>query len=144
MSGRRLSGELEDLRDMIAHASRAVIFTGAGISTESGIPDFRSPGGVWDKMPPVTFDDFLSSDAMRRETWRRRFAMGEMFAGARPNAGHLAVAELRRAAGPDRMAGEAHAVVGGLALVGGCRRGSRRRWRPGEFCGLGGVAGVAG
>jgi len=81
---------------LLAEAQNAVVFTGAGISTESGIPDFRSPGGVWDQMKPIEFDDFMRSAAMRRETWRRRFAMEDMFAGARPNHGHKAVAELVR------------------------------------------------
>jgi NAD-dependent deacetylase len=82
------------LGDLIKQSSSAVVFTGAGISTESGIPDFRSPGGVWDKMAPIYFDDFVNLPEMRKETWRRRFAMEDMFATAKPNAGHLAVANL--------------------------------------------------
>ena len=87
------SGPLH-LASLLAEARNAVVFTGAGISTESGIPDFRSPGGVWDTLKPIEFDDFLRSAGMRREAWRRRFAMEDMFAGAEPNAGHKAVAEL--------------------------------------------------
>lgn len=86
--------DVERLSELLRSSRRTVVFTGAGVSTESGIPDFRSPGGVWDKMPPIEFEDFLSSAEMRRETWRRRFAMDEMFQAARPNAGHLAIAEL--------------------------------------------------
>jgi NAD-dependent deacetylase len=86
--------ELEHLAGLLRQSRRVVVFTGAGISTESGIPDFRSPGGVWDRMPPINFEDFLASKDMRRETWRRRFAMEELFGGAKPNSGHLAVAEL--------------------------------------------------
>lgn len=82
------------LAAMLRNARRAVVFTGAGISTESGIPDFRSPGGLWTKMAPIDFRDFVSSAEMRREAWRRRFAMEESFALARPNAGHKAVATL--------------------------------------------------
>jgi NAD-dependent deacetylase len=88
--------EIEGLAGLLRKAEQAVVFTGAGISTESGIPDFRSPGGVWDKMPPIYFNDFLSSAEMRRETWRRRFAMEDMFSTAKPNEGHKAVAELIR------------------------------------------------
>ena len=84
------------LREMIAGARRAVVFTGAGISTESGIPDYRSPGGIWDRYRPVDFRDFMRSDEKRREFWRRKFATHGMVAGAEPSRGHRAVAELVR------------------------------------------------
>ena len=82
------------LADILRASRRAVVFTGAGISTESGIPDFRSPGGIWTRMAPIDFRDFVSSAEMRREAWRRRFAMEESFALAKPNDGHKAVAAL--------------------------------------------------
>ena len=82
------------LAAMLRASDRTVVFTGAGISTESGIPDFRSPGGIWTQMAPIYFDDFVRSAEMRREAWRRRFAMEKMFATVEPNAGHRAVAEL--------------------------------------------------
>jgi NAD-dependent deacetylase len=84
----------ERLKDMIAAAKRVVAFTGAGISTESGIPDFRSPGGIWTKYQPIYFDDFMSSEEMRREAWRRKFATDETMTKAEPNAGHRALARL--------------------------------------------------
>src|SRR3954447_17899415 len=84
------------LARLIDQSSRAVVFTGAGISTESGIPDFRSPGGIWTQMAPIYFDDFLASEAARRETWRRRFAMEDIFKAAEPNRGHRAVDALVR------------------------------------------------
>jgi NAD-dependent deacetylase len=84
----------ERLAALLRQSKNTVVFTGAGISTESGIPDFRSPGGVWDRMKPIEFDSFLASREMRREAWRRRFAMQDIFAAAKPNAGHEAVAEL--------------------------------------------------
>jgi NAD-dependent deacetylase len=86
--------EIDRLREMIDGATRIVAFTGAGISTESGIPDFRSPGGIWTKYQPIYFDDFMSSEEMRREAWRRKFATDETMVKAEPNAGHRALARL--------------------------------------------------
>ena len=90
------SSAIAELKRMLAEAKRAVVFTGAGISTESGIPDFRSPGGVWTKMLPIYFDEFLASQEARRETWRRRFEMEDIFKAAEPNRGHRAVDALVR------------------------------------------------
>jgi NAD-dependent deacetylase len=85
------------LRDLIEGAAAIVPFTGAGISTECGIPDFRSPGGLWTKNQPIPFDAFMASAEMRNEAWRRRFVMEESFAKAKPGRGHLALASLYRA-----------------------------------------------
>jgi NAD-dependent deacetylase len=82
------------LTALLRRSRRAVVFTGAGISTESGIPDFRSPGGIWTRMAPIDFQDFVASVEMRKEAWRRRFAMEQTFSSVKPNAGHLAIAEL--------------------------------------------------
>ena len=87
-------GEIERLREMIGSAKRIVAFTGAGISTESGIPDFRSPGGIWTKYQPIYFDDFMSSEEMRQESWRRKFATEGTLLKAEPNAGHRALTKL--------------------------------------------------
>lgn len=88
--------KVEGLRSALQDARRVVVFTGAGISTESGIPDFRGPGGWWTQNRPIDFSDFLASEEMRREAWRRRFALEPMLAAARPNRGHRAVAEIFR------------------------------------------------
>src|SRR3954464_12730935 len=82
------------LKQLIGEASRIVAFTGAGISTESGIPDFRSPGGVWSQMKPIQFQDFVADPARRREAWERVFTGRAGWVGRAPNAGHEAVARL--------------------------------------------------
>lgn len=86
--------EIHALRALIADSRRAVIFSGAGISTESGIPDFRSPGGIWTRMQPIYFQEFIASEQKRREAWRRRFDNRDGWVGAQPNRGHYAVAQL--------------------------------------------------
>src|ERR1044072_9267719 len=85
---------IDRLRALVEEAAVVVPFTGAGISTECGIPDFRSPGGIWTKMKPIDFGDFLARRNMRDESWRRRFAMQEQFGGAKPGRGHWALASL--------------------------------------------------
>jgi NAD-dependent deacetylase len=89
-----LSEEIAALAGLIRQTRRAVVFTGAGISTESGIPDFRSPGGIWTKMMPVEFQDYLRDPEARRVSWQRRFEMEDTWNAVRPNDGHRAVAEL--------------------------------------------------
>jgi NAD-dependent deacetylase len=84
----------DELATLIAQSRRAVAFTGAGISTESGIPDFRSPGGVWSRMKPILFDEFLHDEDKRREAWHRAFSGVAGWTGAAPNAGHYALAQL--------------------------------------------------
>jgi NAD-dependent deacetylase len=84
------------LAEAIAKARRIVVFTGAGISTESGVPDFRSPGGVWSKMKPIYFQEFVGDEGRRREAWTRVFSGAAKWTGARPNDGHTAVAKLVR------------------------------------------------
>ena len=88
-------GLLDDMRRMLDEARRAVVFTGAGISTESGIPDFRSPGtGLWNRIKPIEFSQFMASDDVRQESWRRRFSGAREMESAKPNKGHQAVAKL--------------------------------------------------
>ena len=106
-----LGSAVERLQDMVGAARVVLPFTGAGISTECGIPDFRSPGGIWTKNRPIPFDEFLRSQEARNESWRRRFAMGNEFGHAQPGRGHWALASLYRA-------GKVPAVVAAI-VVGG-------------------------
>jgi len=87
---------ISQFRSMIDNSRRLVVFTGAGISTESGIPDFRSPGGLWTRYKPIDFRDFIADEEKRRESWRIKFATEKVIGQARPNKGHLAIAELLR------------------------------------------------
>jgi len=89
-----MANPVDELRELLAASRRAVIFTGAGISTESGIPDFRSPGGVWTRYRPIYFDEYVASEEARREAWRRKIETDKTMIGAAPNRGHLAVASL--------------------------------------------------
>ena len=84
----------DELRALVEQARSVVVFTGAGISTESGVPDFRTPGSPWLRNKPIDYDEFMASAEARREAWRRKFTMDDMYRGARPSRGHMAVARL--------------------------------------------------
>lgn len=94
MTGDDIKAVCADLAGILKDMRRGVAFTGAGISTECGIPDFRSPGGLWTRNRPIDFESFLSSRQMRDEAWRRRFQMEAAFGGAQPGRGHKALARL--------------------------------------------------
>ena len=85
---------VDELKEMVAGASNVVAFTGAGISTECGIPDFRSPGGFWTKNRPIDFREFVSDPASRREAWSRFLKLRDEHLGVQPGRGHMALARL--------------------------------------------------
>lgn len=97
MSVKNTNTNQSRLTELLAAARSAVIFTGAGISTDSGIPDFRSPGGLWSQFRPIEFDEFVNSETSRREAWQRKFAMDAALGSPQPNVGHQAIATLHRA-----------------------------------------------
>jgi NAD-dependent deacetylase len=82
------------LRDLVEHSRKAVAFTGAGISTECGVPDFRSKNSPWIRLEPIAFERFMSDVLMREEAWRRKFAMDDLYAKAQPGRGHIALVNL--------------------------------------------------
>lgn len=96
-----------------------IVFTGAGISTESGISDYRSKGGLWDRYTPITFQEFYEDDQKRAEYWKRKLEIYEAFIEAQPNAGHKALVTLEESGklkaiitqnidGLHQMAGNSH------------------------------------
>ncbi len=85
---------MQELAGLIRNARTGIAFTGAGISTESGIPDFRSPGGVWSKHRPVMYDEFVASREARVRYWQMRVQLYREFGQAKPNDGHRAIAKL--------------------------------------------------
>jgi NAD-dependent deacetylase len=110
---------IERVAGWLAEARRGVAFTGAGISTESGIPDFRSPGGVWSRNRPVYFDEYLASGEARLEYWRQKCEAHAAFASARPNDGHEVLARWESAG---RLRGVVTQNIDGLHQLAGSRR----------------------
>ena len=82
------------IADKIKKSKQLIVFTGAGISTESGIPDYRSQGGIWDKFQPVYFDEFMASKKARIKYWQQRVDMEKSLSVSKPNIGHESIARL--------------------------------------------------
>lgn len=87
---------ITEAAELIVHSSMIVAFTGAGVSTESGIPDFRSPGGIWERYRPVYYEDFVSSESSRLEYWQRSLITYPAIRDAKPNPTHLSLYELEK------------------------------------------------
>ena len=96
MSISGLHEKLYDAAELLRVAQQIVALTGAGISTESGIPDFRSPGSVWLTQPPVSYHDFINKPEARQQYWQTRRGLSSQVTEARPNAAHRALADLER------------------------------------------------
>jgi NAD-dependent deacetylase len=111
--------EVERIAAWLRGAHKAVAFTGAGVSTESGIPDFRSPGGVWAQNKPVLYQEYLASAAARYESWRQRSITHAEFRAARPNDGHKVLAQWER---EGRIRGVITQNIDGLHQIAGSRR----------------------
>ncbi len=86
--------KIQYLHDLIEKSLHLVFFTGAGISTDSGIPDFRGPSGYWKKNKPINFEDFISSEQVRKIFWKRKFDSEETFTEAKPNKAHIAISKI--------------------------------------------------
>jgi NAD-dependent deacetylase len=91
-----LQEHIRDAAELVQQAQKIVALTGAGISTESGIPDFRSPGSIWQQSPPVSYTDFIHKPEARQRYWESRRNLSSQVAAAQPNAAHTALAELER------------------------------------------------
>lgn len=114
-----MTSDARRIADWLSESRQAVAFTGAGISTESGIPDFRSPGGIWSRVQPVLFDDFMRSADARLDYWRQKVASHDDFADAQPNAGHLTLAHWESAGW---LRGVITQNIDGLHQLAGSRR----------------------
>jgi NAD-dependent deacetylase len=114
-----LPSAIERVASWLGKARHAVVFTGAGISTESGIPDFRSPGGVWSRNRPVYYEDFLASPEARFEYWRQKSEAANDFQRAEPNTGHLMIARWEQMG---RLAAVITQNIDGLHQQAGSRR----------------------
>ncbi|HLX58846.1 MAG TPA: Sir2 family NAD-dependent protein deacetylase [Ktedonobacteraceae bacterium] len=88
--------QLQNAIELVQSSQRVVALTGAGISTDSGIPDFRSPGSIWLQQPPVSYQDFISKPEARQQYWQTRRDLSGQVAAAKPNAAHYALVELER------------------------------------------------
>lgn len=110
---------LAELAAVLKTSRSMVAFSGAGLSTESGIPDFRSPGGIWSQVQPVYFDAFLASEAARREYWRQKCTAHATYAAAPPNAGHQVLSRWETAG---RLRGVVTQNIDGLHQLAGSRR----------------------
>jgi len=91
-----LQQQLQDAAELMQQAQRIVALTGAGISTESGIPDLRSPGSLWLQQPSISYQDFISRPEARQQYWQTRRNLSAQVLSARPNAAHLALVDLER------------------------------------------------
>lgn len=93
-----MNDKISIIAQKISEGGKNVVFTGAGISTESGIPDYRSKGGIWDKFRPVYFDEFMSSKDARIEYWRRKSELYHDLMQAKPNLAHMSIVKLHEMA----------------------------------------------
>ncbi|MCK5580027.1 MAG: NAD-dependent deacylase [Candidatus Omnitrophica bacterium] len=92
----KISSKIQTFSEYICQASNIVVFTGAGISTESGISDYRSKGGIWERFVPVTIQEFLASEEKRKIYWQRKLELFETFGDAKPNQGHYMIVRLEK------------------------------------------------
>jgi NAD-dependent deacetylase len=109
---------IKAVADWLSEAESAVVFTGAGVSTESGIPDFRSPGGVWSRRKPILFDEYVRDPEARLEYWRQRAETHAEFTRAEPNVAHNAFATWEKAG---RIRGLITQNIDGLHELAGSR-----------------------
>jgi NAD-dependent deacetylase len=114
-----IEAEVREIAHLLSSARSTVVLTGAGISTESGIPDFRSPGGVWSKYRTVYFDEYLASADGRYEYWRQKCEMHREFGPAQPNSGHQVLAHWEAAG---RIRGVITQNIDGLHQLAGSQR----------------------